>query len=40
LLVGSLKSCIPFLCDLSRAVPILHHLDFLELTGYGAPLKI
>jgi hypoxanthine phosphoribosyltransferase len=36
LLVGSLKSCIPFLCDLSRAVPILHHLDFLELTGYGA----
>jgi hypoxanthine phosphoribosyltransferase len=20
---------------LSRAVPILHHLDFLELTGYG-----
>ena len=36
MLVGSLKSCIPFLCDLSRAVPILHHLDFLELTGYGA----
>ena len=35
LLVGSLKSCIPFVCDLSRATPIHHHLDFLELAGYG-----
>ncbi len=35
LLVGSLKSCIPFLCDLSRAVPVPHHLDFIELAGYG-----
>jgi hypoxanthine phosphoribosyltransferase len=35
LLVGSLKSCIPFVCDLSRAVPIHHNLDFIELTGYG-----
>jgi hypoxanthine phosphoribosyltransferase len=35
LLVGSLKSCIPFICDLSRAVAIHHHLDFIELTGYG-----
>ena len=35
LLVGSLKSCIPFICDLSRAIPIAHHLDFIELTGYG-----
>jgi hypoxanthine phosphoribosyltransferase len=35
LLVGSLKSCIPFICDLSRAVPIHHNLDFIELTGYG-----
>jgi hypoxanthine phosphoribosyltransferase len=35
LLVGSLKSCIPFLCDLSRAIPIHHHLDFIELAGYG-----
>jgi hypoxanthine phosphoribosyltransferase len=35
LLVGSLKSCIPFICDLSRAVTIVHHLDFIELTGYG-----
>jgi hypoxanthine phosphoribosyltransferase len=35
LLVGSLKACIPFICDLSRALPIHHALDFLELTGYG-----
>ena len=35
LLVGSLKSCIPFVCDLSRAIPIHHHLDFIELAGYG-----
>jgi hypoxanthine phosphoribosyltransferase len=35
LLVGSLKACIPFVCDLSRALPILHHLDFIELTDYG-----
>jgi hypoxanthine phosphoribosyltransferase len=36
LLVGSLKACIPFICDLSRATPIHHHLDFLELADYGA----
>jgi hypoxanthine phosphoribosyltransferase len=36
LLVGALKACIPFTCDLSRAVPILHALDFVELSGYGA----
>ncbi|HVU77477.1 MAG TPA: hypoxanthine phosphoribosyltransferase [Gaiellaceae bacterium] len=35
LLVGTLKGCIPFVCDLSRAVPIHHELDFIELTGYG-----
>ncbi len=35
LLVGSLKACVPFLCDLSRAIPIHHNLDFIELTGYG-----
>jgi hypoxanthine phosphoribosyltransferase len=34
-LVGSLKACIPFICDLSRAIPIHHNLDFIELTGYG-----
>ena len=36
LLVGSLKACIPFVCDLSRAIPIHHTLDFVELAGYGA----
>jgi hypoxanthine phosphoribosyltransferase len=36
LIVGSLKACIPFICDLSRAVPIAHALDFIELAGYGA----
>ena len=34
-LIGSLKACIPFICDLSRAIPIHHKLDFIELTGYG-----
>ena len=33
--MGSLKSCIPFVCDLSRAVPAHHALDFIELAGYG-----
>lgn len=35
LLVGTLKGCIPFICDLSRALAIHHTLDFIELTGYG-----
>ena len=35
LLVGALRACIPFLCDLSRAIPIVHALDFVELSGYG-----
>ena len=35
LLVGSLKACIPFICDLSQALPIHHALDFIELAGYG-----
>ena len=34
-LVGSLKASLVFLSDLSRAVPIPHWLDFLELAGYG-----
>jgi len=34
-LIGSLKACIPFICDLSRALPIHHALDFVELAGYG-----
>jgi hypoxanthine phosphoribosyltransferase len=36
LLIGSLKASIVFLSDLSRALPILHWLDFIELAGYGA----
>ena len=35
MLVGSLKASIPFICDLSRALPILHALDFVELASYG-----
>ena len=35
MLVGSLKASIPFICDLSRALPILHALDFVEIAGYG-----
>jgi hypoxanthine phosphoribosyltransferase len=33
--VGSLKACVPFIADLSRAMPILHALDYVELAGYG-----
>ena len=36
LLVGSLKASLIFLTDLSRALPILHALDFVELAGYGS----
>jgi hypoxanthine phosphoribosyltransferase len=35
LLVAALKSSVVFLTDLSRALPIVHGLDFLELAGYG-----
>lgn len=35
-LVGSLKASLVFLTDLSRAMPILHALDFVELAGYGS----
>jgi hypoxanthine phosphoribosyltransferase len=35
ILVGSLKASIPFICDLSRELPIFHALDFVELAGYG-----
>jgi hypoxanthine phosphoribosyltransferase len=34
-LVGSLKASLVFLADLSRALPIHHWLDFVELSGYG-----
>jgi hypoxanthine phosphoribosyltransferase len=36
MLVGSLKACVPFIADLSRAIPIAHTLDFVELAGYGS----
>ncbi|MES1248991.1 MAG: phosphoribosyltransferase family protein [Actinomycetota bacterium] len=36
LLVGSLKASLVFISDLSRALPILHGLDFIELAGYGS----
>ncbi|HET9115964.1 MAG TPA: hypoxanthine phosphoribosyltransferase [Gaiellaceae bacterium] len=35
-LVGSLKASLVFCADLSRAIPILHGLDFVELAGYGS----
>jgi hypoxanthine phosphoribosyltransferase len=35
LLVASLKSSFVFLADLSRAIPIIHRIDFIELAGYG-----
>jgi hypoxanthine phosphoribosyltransferase len=34
-LVASLKASFIFLADLSRALPILHRIDFVELAGYG-----
>ena len=34
LLVAPLKSSTVFLADLSRALPIPHGLDFLELAAY------
>jgi hypoxanthine phosphoribosyltransferase len=34
-LVGSLKAGVVFTVDLSRATTILHHLDFVEIAGYG-----
>jgi hypoxanthine phosphoribosyltransferase len=34
-LVGLLKASFVFVADLSRATPITHRLDFVELAGYG-----
>jgi len=34
-LVATLKASTPFVADLSRAIPILHALDFVQLAGYG-----
>lgn len=36
LLVGPLKSSAVFLADLSRALPVPHGVDFLELAGYDS----
>ncbi len=36
MLVGSLKASFVFLTDLSRAMPIPHAPDFIELAGYGS----
>ena len=35
MLVGSLKASVVFLADLSRALPSLHGIDFVELAGYA-----
>jgi hypoxanthine phosphoribosyltransferase len=35
-LIGSLKASLVFVADLSRAIPILHSIDFVELAGYGS----
>ena len=35
MLVAPLKGSLFFVADLSRAIPISHELDFLELAGYG-----
>jgi hypoxanthine phosphoribosyltransferase len=35
LLVAPLKASVVFLADLSRALPISHQLEFVELSGYG-----
>jgi hypoxanthine phosphoribosyltransferase len=36
--VAPLKASFVFLADLSRAIAVLHHLEFVELAGYaGAP---
>ena len=36
MLVAPLKASVVFLADLSRALPIVHGIDFVELAGYGA----
>ncbi len=33
--MGTLKASLLFLADLSRAIQIHHHLDFVELAGYA-----
>ncbi len=36
ILIGSLKASLVFISDLSRAMPMLHAIDFVELAGYGS----
>jgi hypoxanthine phosphoribosyltransferase len=36
LLVASLKASFVFLADLTRALPIVHQVDFVELAGYAS----
>ena len=36
LLVAALKASFVFLADLTRAVPIVHQVDFVELAGYAS----
>ena len=33
--MGLLKASVVFVADLSRAIDVLHRLDFVELAGYG-----
>lgn len=40
ILVAALKASVVFLTDLSRALPIHHALDFVELAGYGADARL
>ena len=40
LLVAPLKASTIFLADLSRAMPILHTVDFVELASYGADAEM
>ena len=35
MLVAPLKASLVFVSDLSRAMPVAHELDFLELASYG-----
>jgi hypoxanthine phosphoribosyltransferase len=35
ILIASLKTAIVFVADLSRALPIVHNLDFIALAPYG-----
>jgi hypoxanthine phosphoribosyltransferase len=36
LLVGALKASFVFMADLTRALPFVHHVDFVELAGYSS----